>query len=145
MSLRLPAELRLMAACCRWPPSPARDEAVRAAAAAPIDWDGFGRLVARHRVAGLVHDGLDRAGVAAPAALAGRLAAEAADIARQNLVFAAECLRLDGLLDAGEVDHLFLKGVTLNMLAYGTLALKQAIDIDLLVDPAGYAASAEQL
>src|SRR5688500_19646503 len=113
-----------MAACCRWPPSPARDEQVRRAAAAPSDWNGFGKLVTRHRVAGLVHDGLTRAGVEAPAALAAKLAEEAGDIARQNLLFASECLRLEGRFAA--LGHLFLKGVTLNMLAYGSLAYKQA-------------------
>lgn len=137
--LRIAPELRLMAACCRWPSSAARDDRVRQAAAAPVDWDGFGRLVARHRVAGLVHDGLTRAGVAAPAPLAAKLAEEAGEIARQNLLFAAECIRLEGLF--GDLRHLFLKGVTLNMLAYGSLAFKQAIDIDLLVAPGDYEAA----
>lgn len=141
--LRIPAELRLMAACCRWPASPARDEQVRAAAAAAIDWDGFGKLVARHRVAGLVHDGLTRAGVEAPAPLAARLADEAGEIARQNLLFAAESLRLEALF--GALGHLFLKGVTLNMLAYGSLAFKQAVDIDLLVAPGDYEAAIQVL
>ena len=138
-NLRIPAELRLMAACCRWPPSPARDEQVRQAAAGAIDWDGFGKLVGRHRVAALVHDGLTRAGVEAPAPLAAKLAEEAGGIARQNLLFAAECLRLETLFDA--LGHLFLKGVTLNMLAYGSLAYKQAVDIDLLVAPGDYEAA----
>ncbi len=128
-----------MAACCRWPPSAARGEAVRAAAAESIDWDGFGRLAVRHRVEGLVHDGLKRAGVAAPPDLAASLAAEASDIARRNLAFAAECLALDRLLADAGVDRLFIKGATLAILAYGTLALKKACDIDLLVDPADYA------
>ena len=141
--LRIEPELRLMAACCRWPPSAGRDDQVRRAAAAPIDWDGFGKLVARHRVPGLVHDGLTRAGVGAPAPLAERLAEEAGEIARQNLLFAAECIRLHGLF--GDLRHLFLKGVTLNMLAYGSLAFKQAIDIDLLVAPVEYPAAIELL
>ncbi|HEY5722236.1 MAG TPA: nucleotidyltransferase family protein [Allosphingosinicella sp.] len=128
-----------MAACCRWPPSAARDERVRLAAAVGIDWDGFGKLVRRHRVAGLVHDGLVRAGVEAPAPLAARLADESGEIARQNLAFAAESLRLDALF--APLGHLFLKGVTLNMLAYGSLAYKQAVDVDLLVTPADYEAA----
>jgi hypothetical protein len=136
--LRLPPELSLMAACCRWPPSAERDEAVRACAAAAIDWDGFGKLVARHRVGGLVHDGLKQAGVAPPPELAGELAGEASDIARRNLAFAAECMALETMLEEAGADHLFIKGATLNILAYGTLALKKACDIDLLVDAAAY-------
>src|SRR4051794_38412557 len=107
----------LMAACCRWPPSAARGEAIRAAAEAPIDWDGFGRLVVRHRVEGIVHDGLRRAGVAPPAELAASLAAEASDIARRNLAFAAECLALDRMLAEAGADRLFIKGATLSILA----------------------------
>ena len=141
--MRIAPELRLMAACCRWPPSPAREEQIRQSAAAPIDWDGFGKLVARHRVAGLVHDGLTRARVEAPAPLAAKLGEEAGDIARQNLLFAAECLRLEGRF--GALGHLFLKGVTLNVLAYGSLAYKQAIDIDLLVAPEDYESAIDLL
>ena len=55
-----PPELLLVTACCRWPPSPEREAAVRDAAAARIDWELFPRVVARHRVEGLVHDGLRR-------------------------------------------------------------------------------------
>lgn len=143
--MRLVPELRLMAACCRWPPSAARGEAIRAAAAEAIDWDGFGRLVARHRVEGLVHDGLKRAGVVPPPALAAGLAADASDIARRNLGFAAECKALHALLDKSAVDHLFIKGATLNILAYATLALKKACDIDLLIDPDSYGRAVEQV
>jgi hypothetical protein len=63
MKADLPAELALVVACCRWPPSPAREAAVRAAASGPIDWDRFDRVVARHRVAALARAGLHSAGV----------------------------------------------------------------------------------
>jgi len=63
-------EIRLVTACCRWPPSPARDEAVREAAAAITDWPRFLRVVRRHRVTGFVRASLSAAGVrlAVPAA-----------------------------------------------------------------------------
>jgi hypothetical protein len=139
--LRLPPEFSLVAACCRWPPSPAREEGVRAAATADLDWTRFAAMAARHRVEGLVHDGLRRAGVAPPRAVAETLAAAAAGIARENLLFAAEAHRLNGLLEAAGVRFLFLKGVTLNILAYGTLALKKAADIDVAVTPDDYPAA----
>jgi len=111
---------------------------VRAAASRPIDWDFLLRVAARQRVEGLVHDGLARAGVEAPPPVAARLAASAGAIARENLAFAAESHRLRRAFDAGSVDVLFVKGTTLNMLAYGTLAMKKAVDIDLAVDAADY-------
>lgn len=128
-----PPEFDLVAACCRWPPSPARVGAARAAAAGAIDWPFLLRIASRHRVQGLVHDGLSRAGVAPPPEAAAQLASAAAAIARENLAFAAEAHRLRGLLDSAGIDFLFVKGVTLNMLAYGTLALKRAVDIDVVV------------
>ncbi len=134
-------EFALVAASCRWPRSSERDDAVRDAAASVADWDVLLRTARRHRVEGLVHDGLRQAEVAPPPPVAHALAAAAAEIAQDNLRFAAEAARLDGLLRAAGVDFLFLKGVTLNLLAYGTLALKRAIDIDMVVDPARYEAA----
>ena len=136
--MALPAEFELLLACCRWPPRPARDEAVRAAAER-VDWERLARMAARHRVEALVHDGLRRAGVEPPAATAERLSFEATAVARRNLIEAAEALRLSGRLERAGLPHLFVKGVTLNLLAYGTLALKHSRDIDLLVEPERYA------
>ena len=51
---------------------------------------------------------------------------------------AAESERIrQGLADSG-LTFLFIKGVTLNILAYGSLGLKQAADIDLLIEPDAY-------
>jgi hypothetical protein len=136
--MALPAEFELLLACCRWPRSPAVEEAVRAAAQG-IDWERLARMAARHRVEALVHDALRRAGVAPPAAIAERLSFEATAVARSNLIEAAEALRLSARLEQAGLAHLFVKGVTLNLLAYGTLALKHSRDIDLLVEPGAYA------
>lgn len=134
----MPAELRLVVACCRWPPAGDRDACVRDAAAEVADWELFARVVTRHRVEGLVHDGLRRAGVTLDLAVGSELAAAASAIARENLRHAAACVRLGQALDAAGVPHLFVKGATLGMLAYGSLAHKRAWDIDLAVEPARY-------
>ncbi|HEX8527503.1 MAG TPA: nucleotidyltransferase family protein [Allosphingosinicella sp.] len=104
-----------------------------------VDWGFFLKVVRRHRVEGLAHDSLKQAGIALPAAIGSALAAEAQNIARQNLFFAAEAGRLHALLERASVAHLFVKGVTLNILAYASLALKRSCDIDLLVAPESYA------
>ncbi|HEX8655151.1 MAG TPA: nucleotidyltransferase family protein [Allosphingosinicella sp.] len=142
--MELPAEFALLVACCRRPPSAEGDEAVRRAAAA-VDWPLLLATAARHRVEGLVHDGLRRAGAAVPAEAAGRLAAEASAIARENLLYAAEALRLSERLERAGVAHLFVKGVTLAILAYARLGLKRSSDIDLLVAPEDYAAACAAL
>lgn len=135
VTVRLPAEIDLLAACCRWPPSDTRREATQAAAAT-VDWDRFDRVVTRHRVAGLVADGLRRADIAVPPAIAAR----AATAARQALNMARETVRLQRAFDSAGISVMFVKGATLAMLAYRDLSVKQSWDIDLLVDPEDAAA-----
>lgn len=139
--MELSAEFALLAACCRRPPS---DESVRSAAMR-VDWPLLLATAARHRVEGLAHDALRRAGAEVPADAAGRLAGEASGVARENLLYAAESLRLSERFERAGIAHLFVKGVTLNILAYGTLALKRSCDIDLLVAPEDYAAACAAL
>lgn len=131
----LSKEFQLAAACCRWPPSGERDEAVRLAALTDLDWSRVLRIGRRQRVDGLVRDALQRAGVEIPADLRTDLDSTSQQIARESLGFAAESLRIHRLLETAGLLHLFIKGVTLDRLAYGALGLKRARDIDLVVAP----------
>lgn len=114
-------------------------------AASGVDWDLFLRVVGRHRVEGFAEDGIRRAGVAVPEHVAKALAQAARGIVAQNLRYAAEAKRLTQRFAGAGIPHLFVKGVTLNQLAYGTLALKRSCDIDLLVDPERYGAACDLL
>jgi hypothetical protein len=125
----------LTAACCRWPPSEKRNAAVRTAAAGVVDWNDFLRQVNRQRVAGLAYEALLSAGITAPPAIAQDLAVQAQNIARRNLSFAAETVRVQRVLETASIPALVLKGVALCQLAYGSLKIKHARDIDLLVSP----------
>jgi hypothetical protein len=148
--VRLTPEFELVAACCRWPADAAADERIRAAAQA-VDWPLVAAVSARHRVDALVAHGLARAGVAVPDAVAGPLREGARRILIENLGLAAESARVRAGMEAAGVRPLFVKGVTLAALAYGSLAYKHGWDIDLLVareqlepaaaalDSAGYA------
>jgi len=144
--VHLPREFELVAACCRWPPSPARDLAVLAAAERS-DWTLTARIAERNRVEGLVWNALKQAGASVPAEIGERLQAAAARITRQNLLLTAESLRLSASLDGARVRHLFVKGISLGALAYGSIGPKMGWDIDLLVpldalDPAAAALEA---
>ena len=130
--MHLPREFELVTACCRWPPTAERDAAVLAAAER-VDWTLVAKIAERNRVEGLVWNALRRAGASPPAEIGDRLQASADRIARQNLALTAESLRLDGLLDRAGVRHLFVKGITLGVLAYGSIGPKMGWDIDLLV------------
>jgi hypothetical protein len=134
-SASLPAEFRLAVACCQWPPSPTRDDAVRAAAGGTVNWQKFLQVVRRQRIAGLTLDGIRRAEVSMPPDVLTALAADAAEIARESLLLASEAERLQQALDNAQIPALFLKGTPLAVLAYGSVGLKHARDIDLLVSP----------
>ena len=131
----LPAEFLLVAACCRWPVSAQVSSAVAEAAAGPIDWSYFARIVARQRVAGLAANALRAAGIAVPPGVARALAAGELAIARQNLRLAGETVRLQRAFAAAGIPAPALKGISLAQLAYGSPALKHGRDIDLLVPP----------
>ncbi len=135
----------LACACCRWPASPSRDGAVRAAAAKVTDWAGFLRVVDRQRIAGLACQALTAAGVALPPRESRALAERANRIARQNLAMAAEAVRLQTLFEAASIPVLWLKGVSLAQAVYGSVALKHGKDLDLFVPPGRARAAARLL
>jgi hypothetical protein len=118
-----------------WPPSDHRTERIRVAAALPLDWTNFLRVVRRQRVVGLVHDGLQRVRPNMPAEIAQEISSEAAILMRENLAMAAEAIRLQRLFDKAGIPVLFLKGASLAAVAYGNLGVRSAKDIDLLVSP----------
>lgn len=124
----------LAALCCRRPPAAGLDAKIRDAAIG-MEWERLIAIGRRQRVTGLIADALARAQVDVPAPFGTDLSAQAAETARRNLMLAAETIRLDRALTMGGVRPLMFKGASLAMLAYGTLAAKEAIDIDLLVAP----------
>lgn len=126
-------EFRLAAACAMWPPSDCRTEAIRAAAAGPLDWSRFLRVADRHQVVGLIHDGLTRARPDVPSEIAREIGTRAAMLVREDLEMARESLRIQRLFDDADLPVLFLKGAALAVLAFGNLGLRSGKDIDLLI------------
>ena len=138
-------EFRLAAACCRWPASPARDRALLEAAAAGIEWPRFARVVRRQRIEGLANAALKQAGADVPEDVASELAAASAAIAHENLLHTAASLRLQSAFEEAGIPVLHVKGVTLSLLAYGTLSIKKARDIDIVVRPEAIGAAFDLL
>ena len=136
-----PPEFFLVAACCWWPSSEARSQAVRTAALASTDWPRVLRIIQRHRVFGLAQDGIARAGVSLSPEVDRDLRAEAFALARRNLAMAAETARLEGWFEEAGVPIIFFKGMSLALLAYGNVSLKDSIDIDILVAPEQFEAA----
>jgi len=135
MASSLSQEFLLVAACSAWPPTDRRTESIRNLAAGILDWNRVVRTVERHRVAGLVHDGLSRARPAVPPDVAKEIGAQAEAVVWQNLACATEALKLQRLFAESDLPVVFFKGVSLAILAYGNLGLRHSRDIDILVAP----------
>jgi hypothetical protein len=133
MTVSLSNDFLLACACCRWPASDARNEAVRAAAGQVSDWDGFLRVVKRHRVAALAREALAAAGTHLPARQCAMLEKAANAVTAKSFKLAAESIRIQEAFEKARLDVVFLKGATLERLAYGRLGLKHAWDIDIFV------------
>lgn len=116
--------------CCRFafagdePPLPLNAE---------FDWSRFLRLVRFHRVQGLAWAALCSNRDRLPTDVAGALAADAAAIAAENLRATVDCRNLLEDFQRAAIPLLFVKGLTLGVLAYGSPSIKAAVDIDLLV------------
>jgi hypothetical protein len=118
-----------------WPASDRRNDAIINATRARLDWARFLRVVRRHKVLGLVNDGLRRARPNVPAKIAAEIASQAGRQAYESLAMAVEAVRLQRLFVEEGLPVLFLKGASLAALAYNNLGLRESKDIDLLVLP----------
>jgi hypothetical protein len=116
-----------------WPPSERRIEAIRTAAAGPLDWACFLRVARRHQVIGLVDEGLRYAQSGVPPPIVGEIDALAAALIRENLAMAAEALRLQRLFNEANQPVVFVKGAALAMLAFNNIGMRAGQDIDVLV------------
>src|SRR5215469_17374878 len=128
MKSPLSPEFRLAAACAIWPPSDRRTEAIRSAAAGPLDWPRFLRVARRHQIIELVQAGLTQVRLGLPPEIVRETDAQVAALVRKNLDMACESLRLQRLFDEADVPVLFLKGAALAVLAFGNLGLRAGQD-----------------
>jgi hypothetical protein len=102
------------------------------------------RLARFHRVQGLVWRAVNEAGPADLGELQ-VLRGDASVIAAENLKAAAECTGILADCERAGLQIIFLKGLTLGALAYGSAALKAAVDVDLLIGPGEVRRAAELL
>lgn len=130
---RAPREFFIVAACCRWPASEARDAIVGAASSGDVDWPLALRIIARHRVWGRARASLAQASVTPPAPFEANLAASVFSMTRRNLALASETAGLCEAFQKARIDALFVKGATLEAMIYGDFTLKHSLDIDILV------------
>ncbi len=128
------AELTLAVAACR-SAFAAESRADLGQLARQVSWDRFLKVAARHRVQALCWQGLESIRSLIPVEIAEQLQREAGAIVESNLRIAGESARLIDLFRSAGLPLLFLKGLTLDALAYPRPFLKMGWDIDLLIAP----------
>jgi hypothetical protein len=130
-------EVQLLLACARVALDAGRVEHVRALLRRDLDWAWLLRAARRHATAPLLHWHLSRlAPGAVPAPFGEELRQWFRDNAGRNLLLTGQLLKLLRLFADRGVRAVPFKGPTLAALAYGNLALRQFLDLDLLVLPA---------
>ena len=133
----LTPEFRLLAACS-WiaPPALEQDQAERIASLckAGVDWEEFLVLVRRHGVSSLAYTILCRhAGDRLPAAIRDILKMDHIQSSGQALRQSAELIRIGTRFSEQGIEMIPLKGVLLSERLYGTPAMRNTLDIDILV------------
>lgn len=128
-------EGELLLLCARGVTGGVADESrARELASTAIDWDYLFRLAERHAVLPLLYRGLEaHAGGAAPRVFAERLRERCRENATRNMLLAGELARVVRLFESEGVPVLAYKGPALALRAYGELALRRFVDLDVLV------------
>lgn len=105
------------------------------------DWDRFCALAQRHHLVILANQRLCEAGVAASP----KLQTLANQYKRRALQHSAQATRLIATLEGAGYPVALIKGPLLSQQIYGDLAMRQCIDIDLLVDWADFRGAIDTL
>ena len=114
-------------------PEPAR----RGGCPPSLDWDALIRLAIEQGVAPLVAVRTRQLRLSVP--VRERLESIYSSNSLRNLRLAAEESRVSAALSAAGLRHWPLKGPTLSERLYGDIGVRQIADLDLLVEPAGFA------
>lgn len=99
----------------------------------------------RQRVVGLVYDGLKRADVTTSPMVHAQIKKQASAIPLQNLQFIGEVIRLQDAFDKANIPTVFVKGITLAQIVYGSFDVRHSRDIDFLVAPEHVSAALDVL
>ncbi len=129
-----PRETQLVLACAAGPQGVGDADVLRRLASEGIDWDRLVSVCTTMKLLPLVHRNLEfTCSDLVPDTVASRMCALARCVAMRNDMLVAELSEIVALLCSHGVDALPFKGPTLAMLAYGSVALRQIRDLDVLV------------
>lgn len=140
-------EAALLLACARTDSGDAHTAQVRELAQRPgLDWNRLLELAGRHAVRPLLHQQLQQCSPeAVPASILSRLETESQSNAQRSLHLTAELLSVLRLFEERGIPAIPYKGPVLSSQAYGNLALREFLDLDILLPAEQFRAAREAL
>ena len=124
------AEIELLLRCAMPPGIAGKDERIGALAGQALDWEYLLERAGRHAMVPLLYWELKRC---RPGAISPALEDRFQENVRNCVFMARELIKLLDLLEQNGIAALPFKGPTLAIAAYGNLALRQFVDLDVLV------------
>ena len=120
----------LLLCCARTTAAPR----LREFAAADVDWEYFFQLARRHAILPLVYVPLERhASDLIPQTMLAQLKKHYIENSARNTVLTAELCRLISLFNDAGIEAIPYKGPVLALFAYGNIALRRFVDLDVIV------------
>ncbi len=130
----LSTEAALVLCCATTAPTPARTARASELASRVRNWDTVIEIAKGHAVLPLVHRFLNlECQSVMPAEAISKMRLQSQLIALNNRHLTTELVRLTGLLKAAEIESIAFKGPVLAAMAYGSIDLRQFVDLDILV------------
>ena len=127
-------ENELLLCCARTHASPAVGTRIQALIAKAIDWDYLFALARRHAIIPLLYLQLEhQANQFIPPSFLAKLKLQYQENSARNTILAAELCRIVALLASEGVEAFPYKGPALALFAYGNLALRRFVDLDVVV------------
>jgi Uncharacterised nucleotidyltransferase len=140
------AEGEVLLLCARNELPPEQLTRLRELVGENLDWDYFYKLARRHSLVPLVFSRLNHlVNETVPAEALQPFRKDFQENAARNLIFADELTSLIKALNDVGVDAIVFKGPALAVMAYGDLALRRFIDLDVMVRRADVAPAVEVL
>lgn len=127
-------ERDLLLCCARTEASAEIAERIRALAAAGVDWDYLALLARRHSIVPLLYRQLERhASQLVPREVFTNLKLQYQENSARNVILTNELCHLTSLLREHGIEAIPYKGPALALFAYGDLALRRFVDLDVIV------------
>ena len=130
----LSTETALVLCCATTAATPARNATASELVARVRSWDTVIEIAKRHAVLPLVNRYLSReCPSVVPTDAMSKIRTQSQLVALYNRHLTAELVRLTGLLKAANIAAIAFKGPVLAAMAYGSIDLRQFVDLDILV------------